>query len=673
MSNPKRFKDNMWAGLLITGLALSCAHPSAAEVRQLTIQSHKILPTKGGPKGDITYEVLSGYFDGGVDPEDRRNSIITDIKLAPRDEQGRASYRSVFTILKPVDMSQATGVLYDMIPNRGNGEPLVPDPDGHVHVVAGWQGDIAPRPGLYSMTVPVAKNSDGSPVTAPAFVRFFDMPDGISTLPLISGLGVGVASPTPLTLDTSQAHLFYQTFDRGPQIPVPGDEWVFADCSITPFPGVPDSGKVCLRNGFDSKLSYGLTYIGKDPLVLGLGFAATRDLVSFLRYNETSGNPLRGTIHWAITTGTSQSGNYVRSFIHLGFNEDEQGRIVFDGANPNIAARQVPLNVRFAVPGGAAGQYELGSEGILWWSPYEDHIRGLKKAGLLSRCGRTNTCPKVVETFTSAEIWNLRMSPDLVGPDAKSDIPLPAMVRRYYFPGFSHTSGSGEFTSKTTFQAVPKCQLPDNTGSWIELWRAQLANLVAWVKDGVEPPQSMYPTLKHGDLVKPAAQAMGFPRLPGNIVPDGLINAFVQQDLGEAFIREDLSGVPSVMPPRYVGTLQSRVPRVNHDGNETSGVLSVQLRVPLGTYTGWNARAEGYDKGKSCLFQGAFIPFAKTKSERLAMGDPRLSLEERYGSHDAFVRQVEKVTADMVAQRSLLPRDADVIVQRAKRSSVLVY
>ncbi len=651
------------------------APPVHADVTHVVIESRTPLEARGGPNGDIAYEVLNGHFEGALDPADTPNRIITDLAYAPRTASGKVAYGANFTVIKPVDMSRSTGVLYDMIPNRGNGEAIAPDPFGHVHVIVGWQGDIAATPGLYTAQVPVARHANGAPLTGPVFVRFVDMKAGTHTLPLVGGLGAGVSRPLPVSLKTSAARLFSQASDISPQVKIPAADWAFADCTQTPFPGIPDPTKICLRRGFDHRLSYGLTYTGKDPLVLGIGFATTRDFASFLRYDRSPENPLAGQIKWAITTGTSQSGNYVRSFIHLGFNADEQGRIVFDGANPNIAARQVPLNFRFGVPGGAANLYELGSEGVLWWGRYADTSRGLKIASLLDRCAESRTCPKIIETFGAAEIWNLRMSPNLVGTDAKADIPLPETVKRYYYPGVTHGGApdnpSGGFVTTARHNPAIACTLPDNPNPSLPLWRAAVTNLIDWVKDGTLPPPNAYPTLARGDLVPPTAEAMGMPRLPGDVKPDGLVNPFVHQDAGGGFVAADLSGVPSRMPPRQVRVLPTLVPRVDSDGNETSGVLSVQMRVPLGTYTGWNAHASGYNKGKYCLFLGGLIPFARTKAERIKNNDPRPSLEERYGTHDAFVGRVRSAVADLVAQRHLLPADARAIVTAAESSEVL--
>ena len=177
---------------------------------------------------------------------------------------------------------------------------------------------------------------------------------------------------------------------------------------------------------------------------------------------------------------------------------------------------------------------------------------------------------------------------------------------------------------------------------------------------GTEPPPSVYPTLAHGDLVLPTSQDLHFPTIPGSPAPDGHFNTFLVYDFGPSYLRKDVSGVMSLVPPKLIGIRPSLVPKVDADGNETSGLKSVQALVPLGTYLGWNVQAAGYYAGKQCGFTGGYIPFAATRAERLANGDPRPSLEERYGTHAAFVAKVRARTADgLVAGRYLLPDDAE--------------
>jgi hypothetical protein len=195
--------------------------------------------------------------------------------------------------------------------------------------------------------------------------------------------------------------------------------------------------------------------------------------------------------------------------------------------------------------------------------------------------------------------------------------------------------------------------------------------LIAWVKDLIEPPPSRYPTLAAGDLVAPNAEAMGWPPIPGAPRPDGHLNPFIEQNFGPRLIARDLTGAVTHLPPRVARTFPSLVPRVDADGNETSGIRSVQLQVPLGTYLGWNETKAGFAKGQACGFEGGFIPFAKTRTERIASGDPRPSLEERYGDHGGFVARVRGAVAEQQAAGWLLPEDAALLLTQAEQSDVL--
>src|SRR5262249_17033769 len=156
-----------------------------------------------------------------------------------------------------------------------------------------------------------------------------------TTLPLASAVSA-VVYQLPATLDTSKATLTKRTTEDGPKTTIPSSDWAFADCSKSPFPGTSDSSKICAKDGFDPAMLYELVYTAKDPLVLGIGYAATRDLNSFLRYEEKdaegNANPVANQVKFAISEGNSQSGNFLRSYIHLGFNQDEKNRIVWDGS-----------------------------------------------------------------------------------------------------------------------------------------------------------------------------------------------------------------------------------------------------------------------------------------------------------------------------------------------------
>lgn len=623
------------------------------------------------------YERLTGHAYGELDPKDPLNAIITDLQLAPRNARGMVEYSATFLLAKPLDMAHASGVLLYEVPNRGNSAlvRLTTDPGaiadyfrrGHVVLTSGWQGDIPPRDGVETIAVPIAKNPDGSSITGPVLARFSDMPANTTTLPLAAG---GVSRPLPASLDTSKAILTRRVSEGNEIIPIKSADWAFADCTKAPFPGTADPGKVCLKGGFNPAFLYELTYAAKDPLVLGIGYAATRDLNAYFKSGDSEA--LGHKISFAIAWGNSQSGNFLRSMVHLGFNQDESGRIVWDGINSNIAARQLAMNYRFASPGGAAGLYEPGSDGVVWWSDYTDEARHRHTGGLLDRCRATDTCPKVFETFGSSEFWNLRGSPDLVGTRADRDIPLPPNVRRYYFPGVTHGGGAGGFSTSAP-KPPGRCELPANPNPSSDTMRALMVALVDWVVKGTPPPPSQYPRLDQKQFTLPAQAAMEFPVIPGQPLPDGILNPLYDYDFGTGFNYNDLTGVITTQPPVIKQVLVSLVPTVDADGNETVGVASVLHQAPLGTYLGWNVTAEGFLKGKGCGNQGGYIPFAKTKAERLAAGDPRPSIEERYGTHEAYVAQVRVAAARLVRDRYLLQGDADRLIAAAEASNVLSH
>jgi hypothetical protein len=652
--------------LFAVAAMLVASIPGEARITRLVIENTEAVGQDG-------YQKISGHVYGELDPKVPLNAIINDLELAPRNARGMVEYSATFTIIKPVDMTKASGVLLYFVPNRGSinltGGGFLADARkrGHVLVASGWQGDLAPAAGRETMSVPVARNADGSSITGPVLARFADMAEGATTLPILRGGAPGTADPA--SLDTSKATLTRRTSESGKIVPMSSADWAFADCGSVPFPGKPDSQKICLKGGFNPAYLYELVYVAKDPKVFGIGFAATRDLNSYLRYGTQDDNPLRGRITSTVSQGNSQSGNFLRSFIHLGFNQDESGRRVFDGSNPNIAARQQAMNFRFAAPSGAAALYEPGSDGVVWWEDYEDEARGRPTAGLLDRCRATETCPKIIETFGSAEFFNLRASAGLVGTRADRDIPLPSNVRRYYFPGVSHGGGPGGFDPNLKPQAC--CELASNPNPSSDTLRALQTALVDWVVKGELPPPSQYPRLDRGELVAPTQAAMGFPAIPGVPFPDGILTPLYQYDLGPRFNYNDLSGVVTMQPPPIRQILPTVVPRVDADGNEVAGVASVLHQVPLGTYTGWNTNASGFYRGHIRTNTGGFIPFAKTKAERVASGDPRPSLEERYGTHAKYVEQVRAAAERLVRGRYLLQGDADRLIAQAEASKVL--
>ena len=674
--------------IALVWLAVSALASSAdAKVTRIVIDKSKSeSPAYGGKSFGSAgqYERIVGQAYGEIDPKNVHNSMIQDIQLAPRNSRGRVEYVATFTLLKPIDLAKGNKVMLYEVVNRGR-RPRAGRLDlGYTYLYSGWQGDIPPESNLggesaETIRVPMAKNADGSPVTGPVLARIKNMSG--TTAPLIVYYrGIPYV---PLTLDTKQATLTSRSSETiddlsWPTATIASTEWAWADCTKAPFPGTPDPTKICLKNGFDPKLLYQVVFTAKDPLVLGIGFAATRDIVAFFRHAEQdeagTPNPLATKISYAIGQGASQSGNFIRSFINLGFNQDESGQIVWDGVMPHIAGRQMALNFRFALPDGAADPYEAGSDGSLWWTAWPDKVRHRKTAGLLDRCTVSHSCPKIMETFGSTEFWALRMSPDLVGTSAAEDIPLPDNVRRYFFPGTTHGGGGGGFSAAVPDPAQGRagvCVLPANPNPQSDTMNALLAAMAAWVVKGTPPPQSRYPRLADGNLVRATKAAMEFPAIPGLKFADNFENPLFDYDWGPDFRYNDVSGVISKEPAGVKAVIPLLVPKVNADGNELGGVPSVLHQAPLGTYLGWNIVASGFFKGQLCGFVGSFVPFAKTKAERVASGDPRPSLEERYGTHEAYVAVVRSAAEKAVREGFLLQEDADRLIQEATASSIL--
>ena len=277
-------------------------------------------------------------------------------------------------------------------------------------------------------------------------------------------------------------------------------------------------------------------------------------------------NPIAGRIKWVIGRGVSQSGNYLRQFIHLGFNQDEAGRQVYDGAWPIIAGRRIALNFRWAQPDGVLELYQAGSEGPQWWAPWDDKVRGLPARGILDRCMASRTCPKIIEHFGSAEVWALKLTPEWVGTDAAEDIPLPENVRRYYIPSTTHGGGVGGFNTSLPGIGLPpvgpacpgnnfgNARLPANPVPHTQTVNALRAHFRNWVMRGTPPPDSVWPRMKSGDLVEAKREAMGFPSIPSlsaasQTAPDNLIMPVLDYDWGPQFNYNDTSGVPSKLPP----------------------------------------------------------------------------------------------------------------------------
>lgn len=652
----------------------------------LQARIYRIIITKTEPysEGKVfgsagSYEKITGQAYGEVDPDKRLNKVIQDIQLAPRNSRGMVEYVSDFIILRPSDMAKCNGILFLSLPNRGNAFPA--DTAllglGYIYFWCAWQGDVLRGNNRLTMRVPYA--SDKGNTIAGILRTEFQVNSETATLNLSSGFFTGLThySYETVRTDNTGSVLTRRILESDTRDTVPKSDWAFSDCSKGRFPGTPKSSKISVRNGFQPDYIYELIYMAKDPLVLGLGFAAIRDFASFLRNDlkddagllnpilteDMTTNPVRA----AIMQGVSQCSNFARTFLFLGFNQDEEGLKVFDGVNAHIGTLRISLNIRFGRPGGGGLQHEdhlfPGNDPPFSWGKELDLISGIT-GGILEECIQTETCPKIMQTLSSSEYWQLRASLTTTDSYGTKDLNIPENVRIYLFSGTQHSPVS---------IADQMSGFPQNHNSWDPYLRALIIALEKWIIEGKEPPGSSYPTLKSKTLSAPDKISIGWPDIP-RVPYNGKVNELPLLDYGPQYDFKNVSGILNEEPPKIKSEqiYKTLVPKVNKDGNEIAGVRNINIRVPLGTYTGWALRRKGFGEGDLSSLNGMFIPFKNTRKERIDAKDPRLSLKERYGSHEKYVEAVKKAAEELVNEGFLLPEDARKEVEKAEKSNVLI-
>jgi hypothetical protein len=597
------------------------------------------------------YEKIAGTIRFSADPDHPLHRQITDIGLAARNAAGRVEFSGDFYVLKPVDARKGNGRLLLDVGNRGRKVALgmfnsctrVPDPTTpadfgngflmrHGYTVAwvGWQHDVPRRDGLMALDTPRARGVTG-------FIRCELQPNAAAeVLPLADRYHV----PHPTAdLNDPQARVTVRDHAAAQPVEVPRSAWRFSD-----------PGHIEMKGGFKPGALYDVVYRSPEPPLTGLGFLAVRDTAAWLRWAPAaSGNPCAGTIERAYLFGVSQSGRFLRHLMFLGLDEDEQGRMVFDAIMPHVAGgRRGEFNLRY-------GQPSLNAkEGVGSLAPFDYEA-------ILARQVKRGRVPRIFATNTAAEYW--RGDGSLIHTDAGAenarDREPPEFVRIYLLAGAQHTPGP-----------LPPLPADPNTGSrgvhtfnvvdYAPLLRAALVNLDRWVSDGVEPPQSAYPRLADGTAVEAESTASFFSRLPGTTFPARIVRP-LKLDFGT-----DISRGIAAYPPRMGAGYRTYVSSIDTDGNEAAGVRGPELAAPLATYCGWNPRHpdQGGDHDVMAMM-GSTLPFARTRAEREQRGDPRPSIEERYGSKAAYLEKVRGETRKLLSERHVLAEDVDAIVERA--------
>ena len=688
--------------LVVLGSLLGALAAPPADARVVRIEVERTTPYAGGKEfGDAgRFERLDGTVYMEVDPDDPLNAVIVNLDRAPRNDRGLVEFSAPFFIIRPVDMARGNRKLLYGINNRGNAielgfhafPPLPPGADpgsddglffrlGYTLVDAGWAGDILTTATRLGANLPVAVQADGSPIVSRIRIEYSsDLPQqmaggaGLYTVPLKGN--ARFVSYEAADTDTAHSTLTVRDAIDGQRRPIPADGWAFGTCPSGGESLAPSTTDLCLFDGFDPNKVYELIYPAKNPWVMGLGYAVTRDVASFLRYETADDagtpNPLAASadatgIRRAYGLGISSTGMYLRDWLYLGFNEDEAHRQVFDAVRIHIpGTHRLFANVEFADPNIYSRQdrtpdFTSHSYPPLTYAVTTDPVTNIRD-GILKRPA---TDPLVFHVDTSNEFWQMKASLNV--HDGRGDpVPIPDNVRLYLLASHPHGGAAGVGAMPTGRGA---CAYVTNTyRSAAPVMRALLVALDDWADRGAEPPTSAYPDVRRGTLATVDEVARRFPAIPGVAFPTRA-NGLDALGFGPTF--GSRGGRQTVLPPTRGGSYRVLVPTTDRDGHAVAGIHTVDIAAPVGTNTGWNLLAPGPRGRDLCSLTGSFFPFARTRAERLASGDPRLSLEERYGDHAGFVAAVRHAADESVAGRLLLAEDAEVLVGMAEESDVL--
>ena len=626
----------------------------------IEIRTHAIEPFAEGREigNSGPYLRIRGTAKGELDPNATENRGIVDLDRAAKNPRGFVEYETDLFILRPADPSLTRGVLVYDVTNRGrkmimnllDDAPAGADANdprrerdfgigftlgqGYSLVWSGWDSSAPRANNGMAAQFPIALE-DGKPMERRIRHEFH-----IGTRAPGKGDIVRLAYPA-VSVDKHKARLAVRDREGDARTEIPPAEWEFVDNRTLRL--------LPLGTNFSPYRIYEIWYEATGSAVMGIGFSATRDLVSFLRYEsaDRDGTPSpmgdAGISH-SLAFGVSQAGRFLRHFLELGMNDDGRGRRVFDGVMTHVAgAGKVFANHSFAMPGRTGTQHEdrLYPEN---WFPFGNVMTtdpfSAKSGAILH--GRP-TDPLVIEVNTSTEYWQKGASLVHTDPTGRRDVELPPNARVYMIAGTQHGGRPGVDPSPGP------CANARNPHSATPALRALFAALDEWVGKGVLPPASRVPSVADGTAIEAATVRM--PQVQGFALAPGANSIGAPVDWVD----------PSARIDNLYGTL---VCAVDADGNEVAGIRLPSIAVPLGTHTGWNVYRE--QPCELCDRDGSFIPFAAEREEREAAGDPRPSLDERYGSLDAYVAKVKTAADLLVSERLLLPADAAGYVKAAE-------
>lgn len=673
----------MWRNNLRVVIAAfaACLATGGIQAAVTRIEIAKRLPyAEGQPIGERgPYERMLGRVHFAVDPAAAANAQIIDLELAPRNPQGLVEFSADLEILAPVDLAKANGTLLYDVNNRGNrlclgqfntGADHFLMRQGYVVVWSGWIAEVLPGGERLRLDAPVARQPDGSPITGS--VRAECVPDAATErLTITYGANNGSFAPTERGL--REATLTWRLREADPRVAIPREQWRL---EMTPVEvdgqrGVLPLIELVMPAGLRPGYIYELIYEAKNPLVQGLGLAGIRDLVSCLRNETDQHNPLKmadnqPVVERTIGFGVSQSGRCLRQLLFDGFNADEQGRPVFDGLIPHVAGGGLGFfNHRFASPTRHNTQHDNHLYPVdifpFTYGDETDPFSG-RTDGILRRARAAGCVPKIMHTQTSAEYWTRSGSLVHTDPAGERDAEIPPEVRIYAIGGAQHGPGSGVAGPRTSGW------MPHNPTDYRPAMRALLTALNAWIRDELEPPPNRYPRITDGTLVDWNEKASGWRALPGVRYPEA-INQPEFRDYGPDFYsRRQIT----VHPPVIRGSYRVRVPAYGADDNEL-GMLSLPaIAVPVATFTGWNLRHSSVGAETELLsLAGGYIPFAQSATDRAASGDPRPTLQERYGSFEKYREQFTQAARKLIDERCLLEEDLPRLLEQAETNAGL--
>jgi hypothetical protein len=658
--------------LLAAALLLAAARALPAEVVRVEVVRREAV-LDGRPFGAAgAYEKLVGRIYFAFDPENAANARVVDLTLAVRNGQGLVEAWADFAVLQPVDPERRRGVAWLEVVNRGGRASLryfnrarsSLDPtseadfgdglllrEGLTLIWVGWQWDVPDEEGLLRLRTAIVRGSDGRPLEGLARADW-TVDEDTETLEL------GHRGHRPyLPADTaSPDHVLTVRAGRDePREVVPRDRWRFVASDM--IGATPAFGAIRLEDGFRAGHIYELAYRARDPRLVGLGLAVVRDVMSYAKYGLHAEFPART----GVAFGVSQTGRFLRHFLHQGFNVDEGGRKVFDGMLIHTAgAGRGSFNHRFAQPSRDAHRYSAFFYPTDLF-PFTSRVQSDPFAGReegLWEAMPAALRPRVMLTNTGYEYWGRAASLVHTSPDGRSDVPPLPEERIYHLAGGQHFVGP--------FPPDAGSRLPEARAwvgdpvDYLPTLRALALALVAWVRDGTEPPPSRYPTIADGTLVSPAGLA--FPVIAGVETPS-VVHVAYRADYGPRFVTE---GIVDRQPPELGPSFESLVPQVDGFGNELGGVRGVELRAPLATYAPWALRI-GLPAPAHELrdFVGTFAPLPLTPESRAAAGDSRPSIQRLHGSREAYLVKVRAAVQQLVDERFLLAEDAERVTRRA--------